>query len=74
MATVTGKDFNKQLNPQIMLAIKNEVLRVFGSSLTSEKQSKLWNVCTASIVGKCKNLRYARKKALELVATLDVSA
>lgn len=72
-ATVTGKDSNKQLDPQITLAIKNEVFRVFGSSLSNEEQAKLWNGCIASIAGKCKNLRYARKKALEIAGTLDNS-
>ena len=69
-ATVTGKDSNKQLDPQITRAIKSEVLRVFGSSLSIEEQAKLWNGCTASIAGKCKNLRYAKKKALEIAGTL----
>ena len=50
MAPVTGKDSNKQLDPQIILAIKNKVLGVFGSSLTSEEQSKLWNVLNAPLV------------------------
>ena len=70
-ATVTGKDCNRQLDPQITLAIKSEVLRIFGSSLSSEEQTKLWNGCIASIAGKCKNLRYARKKALEIAETFN---
>lgn len=70
-ATVTGKDCNKQLEVQITSAIKSEVLRVFGSSLSTEGQTKLWNGCIASIAGKCKNLRYAKKKALEIAATLN---
>ena len=70
-ATVTGKDGNKQLDPQITRAIKSEVLRVFGSSLSSQGQTKLWNGCIASIAGKCKNLRYAKKKASEIAGTLN---
>ena len=70
-ATVTGKDCNRKLDPQITLAIKSEVLRIFGSSLSSEEQTKLWNGCIASIAGKCKNLRYARKKALEIAETFN---
>lgn len=70
-ATVTGKDATKKLDPQITLAIKNEVLRVFGSHLSGEENAKMWNSCSASIAGKCKNLRYARKKALELQGTLS---
>ena len=69
--TVMGKDCNKQLDLQITCAIKSEVLRVFGSSLSTEEQAKLWNGCIASIAGKCKNLRYARKKALEIAGTLN---
>ena len=72
-ATVTGKDSNKQLDPQITIAIKNEVLRVFGSSMTSAEQERMWNGCIASIAGKCKNIRYARKKALELMGSLENS-
>ena len=68
-ATVTGKDCNKELDPQIIHAIKSEILRVFGSSLSTEEQAKLWNGCVASIAGKCENLRYARKKALEIAGT-----
>ena len=72
-ATVTEKDLNQQRDPKVMLAIKNEVLKVFGSTLSSEDKAKLWHTCTASIAGKCKNLRYARKKGLEYAATVDNS-
>ena len=71
-ATVTGKDGKKQLDLQITCAIKSEVLCVFGSSLSSEGQTKLWNGCIASIAGKCKNLRYAKKKASEIAGTLNL--
>ena len=70
-ATATGKHDSKQLNLQITRAIKSEVLCVFGSSLSSEGQTKLWNGCIASITGKCKNLRYAKKKASEIAGTLN---
>ena len=39
-ATVTREDSNKQLVLQITRAIKSEVLRVFGSSLSIEEQAK----------------------------------
>ena len=70
-ATVTGKDCNKQLDPQITCSIKSEVLRVFGFPLSTEEQIKLWNGCIASIAGKCKSLCYARKKALEITRTFN---
>ena len=72
-ATITGNDSNKQLDPQITRAIKSEVLHVFESSLSTEEQTILWNGCITSIAGKCKNLRYARKKALEIAGTLNNS-
>ena len=56
-ATVTGKDCNRQLDPQITLAFKSEVLRILGSSLSSEEQTKLWNGCIASV-------RFERKFSL----------
>ena len=70
-ATVTGRDSNKQLDPQITRTIKSEVLRVFGSSLSTEDQTKLLNGCIASTAGKCKNLCYAKKKASEIAGTLN---
>ena len=52
--TITGKNSNQQLDPKVMLAIKNEVLKVFGSTLSIEDKAKLWHTCTASITRKCK--------------------
>ena len=71
--SLAGKDSNKQLDPQITIAIKNEILQVFGLSVTSAEQEKMWNGCIASIAGKCKNIRYARKKALERMGSLENS-
>ena len=39
-ATVTGKDATKKLDPQITLAIKNEVLRVFWVSFIRRGEGK----------------------------------
>ncbi|XP_048581668.1 uncharacterized protein LOC5512772 isoform X2 [Nematostella vectensis] len=63
ISTLTGKDRTNRLDPNIVEAIKNDVLNRFASDAPREDREQIWLNCQQSLANRCKMLRFKEKNA-----------